>query len=277
MLKTRTITAIALLTVFLLATFSAPIQLFGALIAGVLVLAAWEWARLLGLQRNTQFVYAALIGAVLVWNMSANQAGSSISPEVAIGLYKVAAIFWLGVVPFVLIRRPLLNAGVWRWFLLAVGIMLFLAAWHALLVARTHGASFVLSLLSIVWLADSGAYFSGRQFGSRKLAPSISPGKTWEGVLGGWLLVLLVVIGVLATHAFAPNFFLAYAAHLGTVGTLTAITGLVLVSVMGDLFESLLKRQAGVKDSSNLLPGHGGILDRIDALLPTVPLAMLLF
>ncbi len=277
MLKIRAVTAIALLTVFLLATFGAPIQVFSALIAGVLLLAAWEWARLLGLQRITQLVYAALVGAVLVGNMSVNNVGSSISPEVAIGLYKVAAIFWLGVVPFVLIRRPLLTAGIWRWFLLTVGVMLFLAAWQALLVARSHGAFFVLSLLSIVWLADSGAYFTGRQFGSRKLAPSISPGKTWEGVLGGWLLVLLVVIGVLATKALSPNFFLAYATHLGTVGTLIAITGLVLVSVMGDLFESLLKRQAGVKDSSHLLPGHGGVLDRIDALLPAVPLAMLLF
>ncbi len=277
MLKIRTVTAAVLLTVFLLATFSPSIQLFSALIACVLVLAAWEWARLLRLTRSAPFIYAGLVAAVLVWSMAGSSAGSNISPDMSIGLYKVAAIFWLGVVPFIFIRRPVLATGVWRWFLLVVGIMLFVAAWQALVVARSHGAVFVLSLLSIVWLADSGAYFAGRQFGSHKLAPSISPGKTWEGVVGGCLLVLVVVIGALVTHAFAPNFFSAYAAHLGVVGTLIAITGLVLTSVAGDLFESLLKRQAGVKDSSALLPGHGGILDRIDALLPAIPLAMLFF
>jgi phosphatidate cytidylyltransferase len=135
---------------------------------------------------------------------------------------------------------------------------------------------FVLSLLLVVWLADIGAYFAGKRFGRRKLAPSISPGKTWEGVLGGWLLVLLVALIAMQTRVFAPTLFTAFAERLGWPRALLGVSVLVAFSVAGDLFESLLKRQAGVKDSSGLLPGHGGVLDRVDALLPVLPLAMLL-
>ena len=135
--------------------------------------------------------------------------------------------------------------------------------------------AFLLSVLVIVWLADTGAYFAGRAFGRRKLAPSISPGKSWEGAIGGWLLVLLVAAGVLASGLQAPTLVSHFAGTHGLALGALALTVLVAFSVVGDLFESQLKRQAGVKDSSALLPGHGGVLDRIDALLPVLPLALL--
>lgn len=128
----------------------------------------------------------------------------------------------------------------------------------------------------MVWLADIGAYFAGKAFGRRKLAPGISPGKSWEGALGGWAAVMVVATLALLAHAFEPTLYSAYDGLFGRVGAWVALTVLVVYSVIGDLFESLLKRQAGVKDSSGLLPGHGGVLDRVDALLPVLPLAMLL-
>jgi phosphatidate cytidylyltransferase len=152
----------------------------------------------------------------------------------------------------------------------------FAACWHALVAARTVGVAFVLSLLLVVWLADIGAYFAGKALGRHKLAPSISPGKTWEGAIGGWVAVIVIGSIAAASQVFAPTLFTAYVEHRGWLKALVALTVLVAFSVIGDLFESLLKRQAGVKDSSGLLPGHGGVLDRIDALLPVLPIALLL-
>ncbi len=276
MLKTRVLTAIVMLLVFVPVTLFAPIGLFGGLIAVVLVFAAWEWARLLKLDGNAPVVYAAVAAASLLlsWRASGN-AGLVLAPP--IGLYKAALLFWLLLVPYTFVRRPTLAAGAWRWFMLLAGIVLLNASWHAVVSARfVGGVGFVLSLLLVVWLADIGAYFAGRQFGRRKLAVTISPGKSWEGAIGGWLLVLVVAAIGIATHAFAPTLYTAYAAKFGVFRALVLISVLVVFSVLGDLFESLLKRQAGVKDSSALLPGHGGVLDRIDALLPVLPIAMLL-
>ncbi|MBB3256564.1 phosphatidate cytidylyltransferase [Paraburkholderia bannensis] len=267
MLKTRVITALVLLAVFLPVTLFASVAAFGALIGLVVVFAAWEWARLLKAGKAGSIVYAA-IAAVLVF---ASARLESVRP-----LYQAAGIFWLVAGPYVLVRKPVLAAGAWRAFLLAAGFVIFAACWHALVGARALGVGFVLSLLLVVWLADIGAYFSGKAFGKHKLAPSISPGKTWEGAVGGWVAVMVVSVAALALHAFEPTLYSALAAQLGVGRALLVLTVLVAFSVIGDLFESMLKRQAGVKDSSGLLPGHGGVLDRIDALLPVLPLAMLL-
>ncbi|MEJ2768101.1 phosphatidate cytidylyltransferase [Mycetohabitans sp. B46] len=269
MLKTRVVTAIVLLAVLLPVTLFAPLGGFGALIGFVLVFAAWEWARLLKLPGVWPFAYAALAGVVLVAYVFAGAPrGDAIS--------RAAAVFWVAAAPFALLRKPALAGGTWRGFLLAAGLVLFVACWHALVVARATGAVFVLSLLLIVWLADIGAYFAGRRFGRHKLAPTISPGKTWEGAIGGWLSVVVVAALALAAHLGVPTVSSALVGRLGMVGAALALSVLVASSIVGDLFESLLKRQAGVKDSSQLLPGHGGVLDRIDALLPVLPLAMLL-
>jgi phosphatidate cytidylyltransferase len=268
MLRTRVITAIVLLAVLVPITLFAPIGAFGALIGFVVVFAAWEWGRLLKLNGAGPVAYALVAGLALIFSTFLDVANKP--------LFQMAAIFWVIAGPYALIRKPTLAAGPWRAFLLFAGIVVFVACWHALVAARSVGVAFVLSLLLVVWLADIGAYFAGKALGRHKLAPSISPGKTWEGAIGGWLAV--TVIGALAasTAFYAPTVFTALVAHLGWDRGFVALTVLVAFSVVGDLFESLLKRQAGVKDSSGLLPGHGGVLDRIDALLPVLPIAWLL-
>jgi len=267
MLKTRVITAIVLLAVFLPVTLFAPLAAFGVLIRVVVAFAAWEWARLLNAGKVGSIVYAAVVSAVIVF-------GSRV--EAPRALFQAAAVFWIVAGPYVLLRKPALAAGSWRLFLLLAGFILFAACWHALVLARAIGVAFVLSLLLVVWLADIGAYFAGKALGRHKLAPSISPGKTWEGAVGGWVFVMVISLAATLLHAFEPTLFSTLFASVGLVRELLALTVLVAFSVVGDLFESMLKRQAGVKDSSGLLPGHGGVLDRIDALLPVLPLAMLL-
>jgi len=271
MLKTRVITAIVMLAVLLPVTLFAPLAGFGALIGVVLVFAAWEWARLLKLGGAGPVVYALVAALAL-----AATAPLGVDAAASRPLFMAAGVFWLLVGPFALRRKPALAGGVWRPFLLAAGLVVFAACWHALVAARALGVPFVLSLLLVVWLADIGAYFAGKAFGKHKLAPAISPGKTWEGAIGGWLAVMIVAALAVLTAAFEPTLFYALLEHLGSIRAFIALTLLVAFSVVGDLFESMLKRQAGVKDSSGLLPGHGGVLDRIDALLPVLPLAMLL-
>ena len=164
---------------------------------------------------------------------------------------------------------------------LFVGLVLLWVGWLALAQARVVSINFVLSVLCIVWMADVGAYAAGRAFGKRKLAPSISPGKSWEGVYGGLVgVALLAVVWTLwadrSLPVDAPSLFTRLRDAFGWIGMLAASAALVGLSVVGDLFESLVKRAAGAKDSSRLLPGHGGVLDRIDALMPVLPAAMAL-
>jgi phosphatidate cytidylyltransferase len=177
------------------------------------------------------------------------------------------------------------GPGAWpRWpaaLRLLLGLVLLWVGWLALVQARALSANFVLSALCIVWMADIAAYAAGRAFGRRKLAPSISPGKSWEGVAGGVVgVVLLGVVWTLwidrALPVDGPSLFSYLRQQFGWLGLIAAALALAALSVVGDLFESLVKRAAGAKDSSRLLPGHGGVLDRIDALLPVLPAAMAL-
>jgi phosphatidate cytidylyltransferase len=154
------------------------------------------------------------------------------------------------------------------------------AAWLAITLAKVQGLGFILSVFCLVWAADIAAYFGGRAFGRRKLAPSISPGKSWEGVwCGAAAAALLAVVWMVIDHRVrevGSSLFESLFIGFGGVGMVLAVVGLSALSVVGDLFESLVKRAAGAKDSSGLLPGHGGVLDRIDALLPVLPAAMAL-
>jgi phosphatidate cytidylyltransferase len=267
MLKTRVITAIVLLAVFVPVTVFAPIAWFGALIGVVLVFAGWEWARLLKAGTVGSIVYAIVAGVAVA---------ASTRLDDPRPLFQAAGVFWVVGGPYVLARKPTLAAGAWRVFLLAAGLVIFAACWQAVVSARGIGVAYALSLLLVVWLADIGAYFAGKAFGRHKLAPAISPGKTWEGAVGGWIAVMVIALVAALTRAFAPTLFSALVDGFGVIRALFTLTVLVAFSVIGDLFESMLKRQAGVKDSSGLLPGHGGVLDRIDALLPVLPLALLL-
>ncbi len=180
--------------------------------------------------------------------------------EVLLG---VALLFWIAVVPLWL-RRSL---GVSSAALAVAGALVLISAWYSLYLLQESAAR-LLALLGVVWVADTAAYFAGRRFGRRKLAPSISPGKTWEGVLGA-----IFGVGVyysLLWLAWAPEFL---AGHRTL--DLILVAGMLALSVEGDLFESWAKRRAGVKDSGSLLPGHGGVLDRIDGLVAALPLAAL--
>ena len=164
-----------------------------------------------------------------------------------------------------------------RW---AIGLVALFTAWLALANAKAIGLNFILSVFFLVWSADVFAYFGGRALGKRKLAPAISPGKSWAGVWSGMVGALLVAAAWLAIDAAGAlgteSFYSMTANRFGLAGMALIVVFLVAMSVVGDLFESLVKRSAGAKDSSALLPGHGGILDRVDGLLPVFPIALAL-
>jgi len=275
MLKTRVTTAIALLGIFLPVLWFAPLMYLGALIALVITLAAWEWWRLLFPDNQRRaFSYAGLCLLNLVaWLMYADIDAVKILLWLTLG-------FWLLVVPFIMKQSLQLSLQSWRWPLAATGLFILPACWFALMHLRAVSMALFLSVLVLVWAADIGAYFSGKAFGKHKLAKQLSPGKSIEGAVGGYLLVM--AIGVLGATLFADhpytqdNFFALIQSSWGWSGMILVTALCVAMSIQGDLFESQLKRVAGVKDSSALLPGHGGFLDRIDALLPVLPLAGLI-
>ena len=277
MLKQRIITALVLLAVLLPATFYGALP-FGLVTLVLVACGAWEWARLNAFGSNAAVVTGVVCAALcaLSW-----QAGM---PYASLGrIWLFVGGFW------VLASAWVLRAGAPAWLALPKvlrllgGIVLLWAAWMAVMQARISGINFLLSVLVLAWAADIGAYFSGRALGGKffanKLAPSVSPGKTWEGVFGGAATVLLVaLIWIYSDGNGTPDTASLYSRlwAMGAGFLLLGLAFLTAMSVVGDLVESLFKRAAGVKDSSNLLPGHGGVLDRVDALLPTLPLAMML-
>ena len=275
MLKARVLTALALLAIFLPVLWFAPLIWLGVLMAVVITLAAWEWWRLLFPQNPKRAVsYAGLcLLSLSIWFMYAGMQAIQI-------LLWITLAFWLLLVPVLMSKALDLNMSFWRWPLAVVGLFILPACWFALMHLRAISMSLFLSVLVLVWAADIGAYFAGKAFGKHKLAIRLSPGKSIEGAIGGWLLVLCIAcLSVLVLSEYdltRSNYFYFLQEKLGWLG-LFALTSLsVVMSIQGDLFESQLKRIAGVKDSSALLPGHGGFLDRIDALLPVLPLAALL-
>ncbi len=273
MLRQRIITALVLVSV-LLASLMAPGPGPFALLTLVLIAAAgWEWGRLNQagdlLAIAMAVLLAALCGATLLagWTQRA--------PVLA---WWLAAALWLAG-GFIALRG---GPAAWprlprvaRWVIGIVGLWL---AWLAISHARVAGINFMLSVFCVVWMADVAAYFGGRAFGRRKLAPSISPGKSWEGVwsgMAGVLLLAVVWVGLDRSFAFdSASLFSKLLQTLGVAGAALALLALCAMSVVGDLVESLVKRAAGAKDSSRLLPGHGGVLDRVDALLPVFPIAL---
>ncbi len=278
MLRQRIITALVLLAILLPATFYPSALPFGLVTLVLLACGAWEWARLNG------FSFRAALRSGAVCALLCSAAWYLGLPTARLSLFwTVMGGFW------VLAGAWTLRSGAQAWqalpktLRLAAGVVLLWAAWLAVIQARFIGINFMLSILVLVWAADIGAYFSGRALGGKlfanKLAPSISPGKTWEGVLGGMGAVLLVaLLWIVADRqlAVAPSSIYSRLLAMGVPVFVLGLAFLSAMSVVGDLVESLFKRAAGVKDSSNLLPGHGGVLDRVDALLPTLPLAMML-
>lgn len=273
MLRTRIITAVCLLVVLLPAMVFEPTWIWSVASLVFVVVSGWEWRRLQllpaggepGSRPNTYAVMMLAIGvAWLGLDHWEPEWGGWISTAVLI----VAVVYWI-TVGFLSLRREVPGFG---WL---AGVLLF-ACWLALVDLRELGFLPLIAAMAIVWIADIGAYFCGKAFGRRKLAPAISPGKSWEGAIGGVFLV--VVISLVAAAAPALNQTLP-ARLVEVTGPLLAIlvlAALGALSIVGDLFESVLKRRAGVKDSGNSLPGHGGVLDRIDALIPVMPCVALL-
>jgi phosphatidate cytidylyltransferase len=266
MLKSRVITAAILLALLLAALFALPPAAWAALIVAMVMQGTVEWSRLSGLSGRKANVYwglTLLLMPGLLW-MDAGATGAQ-QLYLHLAVYAVAALLWLILVP------TWLMAG-WKvtnpYLMALTGWAVLVPTGMAMLDLREAAPSpwILLFVMGLVWMADIAAYFTGRRFGKNKLAPSISPGKTWEGVAGALLGVSVYVVLV---WSFSPYF-----AHREVLPILLLAawwwTGL---AVIGDLFESAVKRQAGVKDSGALLPGHGGLLDRIDALTSTLPLA----
>lgn len=278
MLKQRVITALVLLAILLPALFYSSTTPYTLVLLVLISAGAWEWGRLSGLGQPG----AVAVGLGCVALCGASWALGWVDRSLT-ALWVVGGALW------VLSAAWLLKVGVPGWpripaaVRLVAGIFALWLAWLAAVQARNLGINFLLSVLLLVWVADIFAYFSGRAFGLRftkgKLAPSISPGKSWEGVWGGLAgVVVMALIWVAADvhwQAVVPSFYTRMAQQ-GWWFLVIAALFMVAMSVSGDLVESLIKRSAGVKDSSGLLPGHGGVLDRVDALLPTLPLAMML-
>lgn len=278
MLKQRILTALVLVMLLLPTLWVRPAWPFVALMAVMVIAAAWEWGRLNGLPSAPSIAFAALVGIGML-------IGATAGP-----LQGAALLWWVALAAWLVGGGATLAAGVTRWpkhllvLRLAAGALMLWAAWLALAQARGLGVNFLLSLFCLVWAADIAAYFGGRAFGKRKLAPTISPGKSWEGVYSGALGVVVLALVWIAVDprlgdpagSVVPSLFTQLLASLGWLGLALSLALLTGLSVMGDLFESLVKRSAGAKDSSRLLPGHGGVLDRFDALLPVLPAALAL-
>lgn len=275
MLKQRVITAVVLLAVLLPALFASAVWPFAALSLLMTAAAGWEWARLNQLS-GAAAVVSGLVVAVA--EGAAWAAGWTISaPTVA---WWVAVAIWVVGGGLALRGGPAAWPHIPRALRWLIGCAAIFVAWLALSHAKAVGVNFLLSTLCLVWAADIAAYFGGRAFGRRKLALSISPGKSWEGVWSGMAGVLVLALCWVTldqyVHVDAPSLYTQLLGTWSWPGLVLGVIALAAMSVVGDLFESLVKRAAGMKDSSQLLPGHGGVLDRIDALLPVVPIALAL-
>ncbi len=261
MLKQRIITALLLITGLALILFAMPPLAAALAFAAIAAIAGWEWGGLMKQDQPARMMYAFVI-LLFCWQLTVG------APEVVPVLLAISAAFWILVVPLWFRFKWRLSGNDFFGYLL--GALVILPTWAAMVALHAVNTWLMLAVMGLVWVADIAAYFAGRTFGKHKLAPSISPGKTWEGVGGAMVGVLVYGALVLSFSSMAGKLLLSIPLLALMLVLLTA------ASVMGDLFESLLKRQAGIKDSSNLLPGHGGVLDRIDALTSTLPLAALI-
>jgi phosphatidate cytidylyltransferase len=262
MLKKRILTAIVLMATFIPALFMLPSSYWALLTLLVTLLALREWAQMVGLsniQNTVYLILSLLIGLYIIGRMLNNNLHHFFAQSLTI--FAAISLFWVFIVPIWFAKQVKLRGLIPK---VLLGWLLMLPLWLALVCAKIVDPKLVLVLLVTIWIADSAAYFAGKNFGKHKLAPSISPGKTWEGVAGALIGVTL----------FGAILYFTLGIH-----TLAIFPGLWLVTILGvagDLFESMMKRQMNLKDSGSLLPGHGGILDRIDGVIPSLPMAILM-
>nr|WP_019620744.1 phosphatidate cytidylyltransferase [Amphritea japonica] len=262
MLKQRVWTAVLLAPLALAGLFLTSSDVFKVFVAGIVLLGAWEWANLSGLTSlSSRFGYTSLIAALMA-------ALNYISPQANfISYLSVAVLFWL-IALFWVVRYPVTGAWSSVWQRALIGVVVLLPCWMGLVSLQSlpSGSALMLMLLLLVWGADIGAYFAGKAWGQAKLAPNVSPGKTRAGMWGGLAACAVIALGfvIYLELALLDGVYLLLLAMIAGVA-----------SVLGDLFESMLKRHRGIKDSSQLLPGHGGILDRIDSITSAAPVFVL--
>lgn len=279
MFKQRVLTAILLAPLALLAVFFLPLPGFAAFVSIAFLVGAWEWSGFCGLaNRSARWIYVALTAVLfaVLYTLLPEQLTGELNNNLLLSSLLLCGIGWWIAAVLLVLSFPASQAW-WAkrdWMKALMGWLTLIPAWAAILfirgldydVSAFTGAWFICLLLAIVWAADIGGYIVGKPFGKHKLLPKVSPGKTLEGLLGGILFVSLVITAVAAYFKWPEQTPVWYAAALL----------LTILSVFGDLTESMFKRVAGVKDSGTFLPGHGGILDRIDSLLATAPLFALI-
>ena len=250
--------------------FFAPPLLWAAFVLVIALLGCWEWSRMSGLRKTGQNAYLVLSGAIggALWLLYA-RSPDTYFVSVASFAFIVAALFWVVLAPMWLASKarpgPLVCA--------IAGWIVMWPTWFAFVVLRDASPWLLLAIAAVIWVADIAAYFAGKRFGKHKLAPAVSPGKTWEGVMGALAGVAIYGITLAVIARSQPTPISAIFDAASGVPVVVAMLGLAALSIVGDLLESWMKRGAGLKDSSRLLPGHGGILDRIDALTSTLPVA----
>ena len=275
MLRERVITALVLLALLIPAVMARSPLPFALLTIVLIGAAGWEWARLCGLPGVPAI--ASGIALALACTTIAPLGGGIGGVEIPGEAWGAVAALWVVGGALALRAGPDRFRKVNTGLRFVVGWVLIAAAWAALIASWERGLAYLATVCALVWAADIFAYFGGRALGKRKLAPSISPGKSWEGAICGLLAVIVLALIVVAVTVHPHgNLFALLHDRFGTAGMVLACAALVALAIVGDLVESLVKRAAGAKDSSGLLPGHGGVLDRIDALLPVFPAALAL-
>lgn len=275
MLKQRVITAVVLLALLLPALFAPMVWPLAALTLVAVAAAGWEWARL------NQMGGAVAVGTGLLVAVAC-----AVAWALGWTMFPPPWVWWTAAAVWIVGGALALRGGVGSWpqvpraLRWVIGCLVLWTAWLAMSHAKVNGVNFLLSVFCLVWAADIAAYFGGRAFGKRKLAPTISPGKSWAGVVSGMAGVGVLALAWIALDQHvavdSPSLYTQLQGTWGWPGLALCLVVLAAMSVVGDLFESLVKRAAGAKDSSQLLPGHGGVLDRVDALLPVFPIALAL-
>ena len=264
MLKTRVITAVLLFAFFIPALFILGNVSWAYAMLVFCLLGLYEWGgmiQLSSMQNKFYVVFAAFAGLLGVYLLQ--QFGFHQFFFNSLLVFVIVAIFWFFVVPIWFKTKTVIGN---KLLMSALGLLLIASLWLALICAKGADPLLLLLLLATIWIADSAAYFAGKNFGKHKLAPHISPGKTWEGVLGA----------MIAVTAFGAIIYFNDGLGFHQMVVFPGLWLIVGLGVVGDLFESLMKRQANLKDSGHLLPGHGGILDRVDGIIPSLPIAILM-
>jgi phosphatidate cytidylyltransferase len=280
MFKARVITAVILLACFISLLLLAPPSILFIVFSGIISLAAWEWFRFLwGSNQTLPIILAGILFSILgltQWFINRDTSGRMLLENTLFIILCLSSIFWVCIVPWIMKQKLHFQLQKYSVTLSVIGFIVFVSDWYALMVLQQKGIGVLLSVFLIVWGADIGAYFFGKLFGKHKLAPNLSPGKSIEGVIGGMLVVCIIGLSCWYFGNGQSNIFDTLATKISVLSIFLITLFLTSMSVVGDLFESQLKRLHGVKDSSQLLPGHGGLMDRIDALMPVLPISALI-